>query len=166
VGGWRLRLLSGDDPAVVLATGAALGFAPTDCAGHASPERKREEIERLEREGPVVMVGDGVNDAAAMARATVGVGVRGGAEACLAAADVYLARPGLMPLALLTDGARRTLATIRRGLACSLVWNVAGAGLAIAGGVSPLVAAIAMPLSSITVVWIAWRSRTFPEARP
>jgi Cu2+-exporting ATPase len=167
--GWRPRLLSGDEPAVVAAVGDELGFPPGDRRGGVSPEDKRREVERLSLAGPVVMVGDGVNDAAAIARATVGVGVHGGAEACLAAADVYLSRSGVAPLAELADGARRTLATIRRGLAWSLAWNVAGAALAMAGLVTPLVAAVAMPASSLGVVALAWKSRTFAgpgEARP
>jgi Cu2+-exporting ATPase len=161
--GWQLRLLSGDDPAVVEATGRALGFAADEMRGAVSPEGKRAEIERLSAHGRVVMVGDGVNDAAAIARATVGVGVRGGAEACLAAADVYLSRPGLAALAALTSGARRTLGVIRAGLGLSLVWNVVGAVCAVAGLVNPLVAAIAMPVSSLSVVLMAWRGRTFDE---
>lgn len=163
--GWVLELLSGDEPAVVRATGAALGFAPGSVQGGVSPEEKRARIEAHAARGPVVMVGDGVNDAAAIAVATVGVGVRGGAEACLAAADVYLATPGIGSLASLTCGARRTLRTIRLGLALSLVWNVAGAGLAMAGLVTPLVAALAMPLSSLSVVLLAWRARTFEPER-
>ncbi len=162
--GWELHLLSGDDPAVVAATGRALGFEPSRVRGGASPEDKRAVIEALAGRGRVVMVGDGVNDAAAIARATVGVGVRGGAEACLAAADVYLSKPGLAALAELTAGSRRTLGVIRAGLVFSLAWNVAGAALAMAGWVNPLVAAIGMPVSSLTVVVLAWRSRTFAAA--
>ncbi|MEY4374583.1 MAG: cation-transporting P-type ATPase [Candidatus Eisenbacteria bacterium] len=159
--GWDLHLLSGDDSAVVAAAGRALGFAPEQVTGGASPEDKVAVIEALARKGRVVMVGDGVNDAAAIARATVGVGVRGGAEACLAAADVYLARPGLAALASLTTGAKRTLGVIHAGLGLSLAWNLAGAAMAMAGLVNPLVAAIAMPLSSVSVVVLAWRARTF-----
>ncbi|MEQ1834484.1 MAG: heavy metal translocating P-type ATPase, partial [Candidatus Eisenbacteria bacterium] len=162
--GWQLHLLSGDDPTVVAATGRALGFAPEHVRGGASPEDKRAAIEALAGRGRVVMVGDGVNDAAAIAHATVGVGVRGGAEACLAAADVYLSRPGLAALADLTAGSRRTLGVIRTGLVFSLAWNVVGAALAMAGWVNPLVAAIGMPVSSLSVVVLAWRSRTFDAA--
>jgi Cu2+-exporting ATPase len=161
--GWRTRLLSGDDPAVAAAVGARLGFAPGECAGGASPEAKLAAVESLAREGPVVMVGDGVNDAAAIARATVGVGVKGGAEACLAAADVFLARPGVAPLAELVEGAGRTMRVIRLGIAISILYNVAGAALAIGGFIHPLLAAVMMPASSLTVVLVAWRGRTFAE---
>ncbi len=111
------------------------------------------------------MVGDGVNDAA-IARATVGVGVKGGAEACLAAADVFLATPGLAPLVALTNGASRTLGIIRLGILISILYNVLGVVLAFQGLINPLVAAVMMPTSSVTVVWIAWRGRTFAEERP
>jgi Cu2+-exporting ATPase len=162
--GWRTRLLSGDDPVVVAEVGTRLGFAGDERRGGASPEDKLAEIEKLAAHGPVVMVGDGVNDAAAIARATVGVGVHGGAEASLAAADVFLARPGLAGLVALTEGAARTLRVIRRNLAFSIAYNLLGAGLAIAGLVNPLVAAILMPASSLTVVIASWRSRTFDGA--
>ncbi|HEY9383724.1 MAG TPA: heavy metal translocating P-type ATPase, partial [Gemmatimonadales bacterium] len=111
----------------------------------------------------VVMVGDGVNDAAAIARATVGVAVRGGAEASLAAADVYL-EAGLAGLLPLLRGAERTLKVIRRNIAFSLLYNLVGATLAVAGVITPLIAAILMPMSSLTVVLASWRSRTFEPA--
>ena len=159
--GWRVALLSGDHPAVVARVGARLGFATTDIEGGASPERKRQVIEQATARGTVVMCGDGVNDAAAIARATVGIGVRGGAEACLAAADVFAARPGLAALARLVAGSERTLGVIRRNIAFSLAYNAIGAALAMSGRIDPLLAAILMPLSSLTVVVASWRGRTF-----
>uniref|UniRef100_A0A832I250 Heavy metal translocating P-type ATPase n=1 Tax=Eiseniibacteriota bacterium TaxID=2212470 RepID=A0A832I250_UNCEI len=159
--GWRLRILSGDDPAVVRATGAALGFAPEACEGGATPEDKLRAVEAHAARGTVVMVGDGVNDAAAIARATVGIGVHGGAEASLAAADVFLARPGVAELDALVRGAARTLGVIRRNIVFSLAYNVVGAALAMAGVINPLIAAVLMPVSSLTVVIASWRGRTF-----
>jgi Cu2+-exporting ATPase len=98
---------------------------------------------------------------AAIAAASVGVGVHGGAEASLASADIFLATPGLAPLRELMDGAERTTRVIRRNFAFSLTYNVIGASLAIAGVLTPLIAAILMPLSSLTVVIASWQGHTF-----
>jgi Cu2+-exporting ATPase len=163
---WTLELLSGDDPAVVERVGASLGFSPEAVRGGATPEAKLGRIAELVATSrlTVVMVGDGVNDAAAMASAHVGVGMHGGAEACLATADVYLSRPGLSALVDLVGGARRTLRVIRRNMAISIGYNVVGVALAMSGHLTPLVAAILMPISSATVILGSWRSRTFDGA--
>lgn len=164
--GWRVELLSGDHPDVARHVGAALGLAPDAVHGDVSPEGKLAIVERAAAQRPVVMVGDGVNDAAALTAATVGVAVRGGAEASLAAADVYLDGGDLDQLQSLFNGASRTFGAIRRGLAVSLAYNVVGTTLAIAGLVNPLVAAVLMPLSSLTVITLALRARTFGVDRP
>ena len=162
--GWRVRLLSGDAPEVVAGVARRLGLDGADAIGGASPEEKLRVVERLARTERVVMVGDGVNDAAAIAAASVGVAVHGGAEASLATADVYLARPGLAALVQLVEGAARTMRVIRRNVLFSLVYNVVGATLAIAGRLDPLIAAVLMPASSLTVVLASWRSTTFVAA--
>lgn len=163
--GWDVGLLSGDDQRVVDAVGGTLGLEPTRRIGAQAPEDKLRAVSEAARRGPVVMVGDGVNDAAAMAAASVGVGVHGGAEACLGTADVYLARPGLAPLVELVEGADRTMRVIRRNVAFSVGYNLVGAALAMAGVLTPLIAAVLMPLSSLTVVLASWRSETFREPR-
>lgn len=167
--GWRTVLLSGDAPAVVAAVGHDLGFAPADVRGGASPEEKEALVAALRREHPgtpVVMVGDGVNDAAAFAAANVGVGVHGGAEASLLTADVHLTTPGIAPLLDLVDGAGRTMRLIRRNMAWALAYNAVGIALAMAGVLSPLVAAILMPASSLTVVSASWLGRSFHATHP
>ena len=159
--GWRTIILSGDAPDVVASVGRTLGFRAHELVAAATPEEKLAFVEALKAKGPVVMVGDGVNDAAAIAAATVGIGVHGGAEACLATADIYLARPGLGALVELTDGAQRTLRVIKRNIAFSIAYNIVGAALASTGLLTPLIAAILMPASSITVVLASWYSHTF-----
>ena len=93
--GWRVRLLSGDHSGVVAAVARQLGIAAENAIGEVTPEDKTRWIRKAGETEPVVMVGDGVNDAVALAAATVGIAVHGGAEASLRAAHVYLGRPGL-----------------------------------------------------------------------
>lgn len=157
----RPILLSGDHPAVAARVGAALGLPPEDAIGGASPEAKRLRVATLAETGTVVMIGDGVNDAAAMQAAHVGVAVGGGAAASQVAADVFAVRPGLSPVVDLFDGSRGVVRTVRRGLGVSLLYNTAGALAAMAGLVTPLVAAVAMPVSSLAVVALALGQRSF-----
>nr|MCU0232338.1 cation-translocating P-type ATPase [Acidobacteriota bacterium] len=164
--GWEIGILSGDHPAVVGAVARRLAIAPGLARGGVRPEEKLRVVAEEAAHGRVAMAGDGVNDAAALAAATVGIGVHGGAEAALAAADVYSARPGVAPLADLVDGARRTMSVIRRNLVFSLLYNLAGVGLAMAGLLDPIGAAILMPLSSLTVTISSYRARTFDAPAP
>ena len=162
--GLDVYLCSGDHPHVVAAVARQLGLDAARAHGHVSPEAKRAFVGDLQAEGrTVAMVGDGVNDAAALQAADVGVAVYGGATASLVAADVFLTRDGVEPLADLLDGAGHVMRVIRRNLGLSLLYNVVGAGLAVAGLVSPLVAAIAMPISSLVVVASSILQRPFPE---
>lgn len=163
--GWDVGMLSGDHPRVVESVSRQLGLDDALCLGGAAPERKLAVVQQAVRDissgRPVVMVGDGVNDAAALSAASVGVAVHGGAEASLAAADVFMTRPGLDPVVALMRGSRRTVDVIKRNLAVSLIYNLVSATLAMAGVINPLIAAILMPLSSLSVVTISYRARTF-----
>ncbi|MBK6942266.1 MAG: heavy metal translocating P-type ATPase [Planctomycetes bacterium] len=162
--GHDVVLLSGDEPAVAFAIGRDLGLDERSIEGLASPERKLDRVRSAVASGRrVFMVGDGVNDAAALAAATVGIAVSGGAEASLEAADVYLAKPGLEPLLELMRGSRRTLRAIHRCLRASLMYNAVNVALAMTGVLNPLVAAVLMPLSSLTVVTLAFRAHTFGD---
>ncbi|HEX2873405.1 MAG TPA: heavy metal translocating P-type ATPase [Polyangiaceae bacterium] len=163
--GYDFEILSGDHQSVVDSIARELGIAQAAARGGQSPEAKLERIQSLRRAGRrVIMVGDGVNDAGAMAAANVGLAVHGGAEACLRSADVFATRAGLGPVADAARGSRRTLAAIRRGVGISLAYNVLSVGLAGLGLLSPLFAAILMPLSSISVVSLALRAKTFEKA--
>jgi Cu2+-exporting ATPase len=157
--GWTCRILSGDDERAVAHVAHACGVKAWQ--GAASPEQKMTIVKDAATRGNTVMVGDGVNDAGALAASHVGVSVHGGAEASLAAADVYLAKPGLAPLFTLVDGCGRTLRVIRWTLAASSVYNVAAAAVAMSGHMHPIVAALVMPLSSLTAVSICVGSRFF-----
>jgi Cu2+-exporting ATPase len=152
---------------VVRAVASQLRLAPNDARGSVTPEGKLEAVREAirTRRGTVVMVGDGVNDAAALAAATVGIAVQGGAEASLAAADVYLTHPGLSEIANLTAAARSTMWTIRLCLVASLMYNVIAATLSVAGLISPLIAAILMPASSLTVLALCARTGAFKPPR-
>lgn len=164
--GWNTVLLSGDHTRIASTIGQQLGFDESQIHGDASPQTKAEVVRQLTTEGATVMVGDGVNDAAALATATVGVAVQGGAEAAMTTADVYLSSPGLDGLVALVERARRTTGAIRRNLAVSLLYNLVFGSLAIAGMVNPLVAAVLMPLSSLTVIVLSFQQRGTPTRSP
>jgi P-type Cu2+ transporter len=158
--GWNVGLLSGDQPVLAARVAIAVGIPFERVYGGQTPEDK---LQQVTADRQSVMVGDGVNDAAALAAAGVGVAVHGGAETCLRAAPVYLSRPGLGPLVELMNGSRRVLRTIHVNYAVSLAYNLSFIALAFAGYVTPLVAALLMPISSLTVAGVALSSRMFPE---
>ena len=158
--GKAVHLLSGDHPATVAAVARQLGIG--DAQGGVSPEAKREAIEALQaRSRAVLMVGDGVNDAAALRQADVGAAVGGGTTAALVAADLFLTRRGVAPLLDALGGAGQAMRTVRRLLVLSLAYNTVGAAAAVAGLVTPLVAAAAMPVSSLAVVGLALLQPSF-----
>ena len=157
--GKEVHLLSGDLQAIVQTVGATLGIPATRCHGGRFPEDK----ERLVREEGrfKAVVGDGINDTAAMTVADVAVGLRGEAEVLTEVSDVVVTRGAIGAVAGAFYGAHRAMALVRRNLVLSLVYNVIGAVLAVAGLVNPLVAALMMPISSLTVISLAACSRTF-----
>jgi Cu2+-exporting ATPase len=164
--GWNVGILSGDHPRVAEVVGRELGIEPAMIRGGLSPEDKLRIVSTANvpsSTSTVVMVGDGVNDAAALAAADVGIAVHGGAEASMAAADVYISKPGLSPILSLLTASRRTRRAIRVCLAASLFYNVVAVSLAVAGMITPLLAALFMPISSLTVLAIAFRVRTYDE---
>ena len=156
--GWEIGVLSGDHQSVVDRVARRLEISPRLAKGQMSPEDKLAVIQNRQNDSTVVMVGDGVNDSAALAAASVGIAVKNGAEASLAAANVYLAEPGLNPILRLLSISDSTSKTMRINLAVSLAYNATFAALAFFGFINPLVAAILMPISSLTVVALSLRA--------
>jgi Cu+-exporting ATPase len=158
-------LLSGDELAPVRRLAAELAI--TDARARLRPEEKVAAVRELEAAGRrVLMVGDGVNDAPALAAAHVGVAMGGGADVALAAADCALLTDDPGRVALLLRLARATLSTIRANLFWAFAYNVVGLPLAAGaltplgiGGVSPALAAGAMSASSVCVVMNSLRLR-------
>lgn len=162
--GWQVGLLSGDHPQVVAAVGQQLGLDSNLVWGGKSPEDKQQIVHQLQQQKlSVVMVGDGVNDAVALAQADVGVAVKGGAEISLQAASVYLKNADLTALLDLSQAGRNTIRAIRRNFFASISYNIFAVGLAVVGLIHPLIAAGLMPVSSITVVGVTLASQVFPK---
>jgi Cu+-exporting ATPase len=144
-------VLSGDADRVAAAVGHQLGI--DDVRGGVRPENKAAAVEQLRRDGRVVaMVGDGVNDAPALAAADVGIAIGSGTDVAMETAGVTLMRPDprLVPAAL--DVSRMTWSKIRQNLFWAFVYNVLGLPLAAFGLLSPAFAGAAMALSSVCVV--------------
>lgn len=152
--GKEIYILSGDHQSVVKQVAHKLSIPYERAIGDASPEDKQKFIEFLQsqKERTVAMIGDGVNDAAALKTAHVGIAVQGGASPSLVAADVFMTHEGLGTVATLLNGTQRVMHVIKRNLGISLVYNLLGASAAMMGLVTPLVAAFAMPISSLLVI--------------
>lgn len=159
--GWQVGILSGDQPETVTSVAGQLGIAQELAFGGLSPEEKTARVRSGDPDEVVVMVGDGLNDSAALAAASVGVAVKGGAEASLAAAPVYLSRGGLSDLLQLSAASRQTMRTIHVSLLISVLYNTFSVGLATMGLIHPLVAALMMPLSSLTTIILAYCNPAF-----
>ncbi|MFH9399261.1 heavy metal translocating P-type ATPase [Streptomyces sp. NPDC017638] len=149
--GIRPVLATGDREAPAVAVAAALGI--DEVHARCTPEDKAALVRQLRQEGArVAVVGDGVNDAAALALADLGIAMGSGTDVAIGAADLTLARGGIEALVDAVRLARRTLGTIRANLAWAFGYNVVTVPLAMVGLLDPMVAAAAMSVSSVLVV--------------
>jgi Cu+-exporting ATPase len=162
--GLEPMLVTGDDPAVARAVAAEVGI--TEVFAGVLPAGKVDVVKRLQSEGrAVAMVGDGVNDAPALAQADLGLAMGAGADVAIQASDLTLVRDDLTAAVDAVRLSRRTLAIIRGNLFWAFAYNVAALPLAAAGLLNPMIAGAAMALSSIFVVLNSLRLRTFRAAR-
>jgi Cu+-exporting ATPase len=153
-------LLTGDSAAVARNVATEVGI--DDVVAGVLPEGKAEAVQRLQRSGrTVAMVGDGVNDAAAIAAADLGLAMGAGTDVAIEAADVTLVRGDLTAAVDAVRLARRTLRTIQANLVWAFAYNVAALPVAAAGLLNPMVAGGAMALSSVFVVTNSLRLRNF-----
>jgi Cu2+-exporting ATPase len=157
--GIRMTLLSGDRQRVADAVAEQLGGM--EVIAEVLPQDKDQVITSLQAQGEwVAMVGDGVNDAPALIRANVGIAVGSGTDVSMESADIVLMQDELDKVRMATLLSRRTLRTIRQNIGLSLTYNVIMVPLAMAAFITPLFAAIAMPVSSLLVIGNAARIRT------
>jgi Cu+-exporting ATPase len=150
--GIRPALVTGDHALAAAAIAAAVGLPPDAVHAGVLPEGKARLITELGERGTVAMVGDGINDAPALAAARVGIAMGSGSDVAMETAGITLMRPDPRLVADAIDLSRRTLSKMRQNLFWAFIYNVIGIPLAAAGLLNPIIAAAAMALSSVSVV--------------
>ena len=155
-------LLTGDAPEVAQAIASSVGINPENVFAGVTPERKSEVIAQLQDEGyRVAMVGDGVNDAPALARADLGVAMGSGTDVAVQAADIVLMRSDMRAIPMSLRLSRATLHTIKSNLFWAFAYNTIAVPVAAAGLLNPMIAGAAMAFSSVFVVLNSMRLTRF-----
>jgi len=155
-------LLTGDAPEVAQAIASSVGIKPENVFAGVTPERKSEVIAQLQDEGyRVAMVGDGVNDAPALARADLGMAMGSGTDVAVQASDIVLMRSDMRAIPTSLRLSRATLHTIKSNLFWAFAYNTIAVPVAAAGLLNPMIAGAAMAFSSVFVVLNSMRLTQF-----
>ena len=150
--GIRTVMVSGDNRGAALGIAHAVGIGDDDVRAEVLPGGKADVVRSLASEGGVAMVGDGINDAPALAAADVGIAMGSGTDVAMHAASITLMRPDPRLVADAIDISRRTTRKIHQNLFWAFIYNIVGIPLAAAGLLDPVIAGAAMALSSVSVV--------------
>ena len=162
--GIRTVLLSGDRRETCLALARELGI--TEVLAEQSPEQKLRQVAILNEQLPAVMVGDGINDAPALACATIGISMSDASHLAIQTADVVLMDHGLRRLPAALELGRHTFGTIRGNLSWAFIYNIVAIPVAAFGGLAPAVAALAMGFSDVVLAANSLRLYTIKIAQP
>jgi Cu+-exporting ATPase len=160
--GYAVVLLSGDNEAVARTVASQVGI--TEVISGASPEDKVRTVAQYQQQGTVVMIGDGINDAAALAQADIGIAMGAGTDLAKAASDMTVISGSLNGAVDAVMIARRTLGIIRGNLFWAFAYNVAAIPLAMVGLLNPMLAGAAMAFSSLFVVLNSLRLKNYSPA--
>jgi Cu+-exporting ATPase len=156
--GWHIIMLTGDSRATALAV--ARNLAIDEVIAEVLPDQKEDVVARLQREGRrVAMAGDGINDAPALARANVGIAMGTGTDIAIESAGVTLVKGDLMAIVRAKSLSAAIAVGIRQNLFLAFIYNALSIPLAAVGWISPMLASLAMSLSSLSVIANSWRLR-------
>jgi Cu+-exporting ATPase len=150
--GIKTWLITGDSESAAINIGSQAGIAIDHIFASATPEDKLNFVTSLQENGKVLMVGDGINDAAAIAKSDLSIAMGSGTDTSIAAADITLVRPSLMAALDAIKISKKTVRVIKSNLGWAFFYNLAFIPVAASGNLSPMYAAAAMSLSSLFVV--------------
>jgi Cu+-exporting ATPase len=145
-------LVTGDSESAAISIGSEVGIPIDHIFASASPSDKLEFVTKLQENGKVLMIGDGINDAAAIAKADLSIAIGSGTDTAIAAADITLVRPSLLAALDALAISKKTVRVIKSNLGWAFLYNLVGIPIAASGNLSPMYAAAAMSASSLFVV--------------
>ena len=152
-------LVTGDSETSAISIGSEVGIPIDHIFATATPEDKLVFVENLQKNGKVLMIGDGINDAAAIAKSDLSIAMGSGTDTAMAAADITLIRPSLLAVIDALDISKKSVRIIKANLGWAFFYNIAFIPIAASGNLSPMYAAGAMSLSSLFVVLNSLRIR-------